>query len=53
MGYESVSHISIKDGALVSETVSEREVPADEEYYSNAYPLETAQATDRSLLENP
>lgn len=51
MGYEVISHISIRDGALVSETVSEREVPADGEYYSNNYPLETADPADRSLLE--
>lgn len=50
MGYEGLYRISLQDGAPVSEEMSSRQVPADDEYYSNDYPLQYAYISDRSNL---
>lgn len=50
MGYEVLYRISLHNGELVSEEMSSREVPADDEYYSNDYPLQYTYITDKSNL---
>ena len=52
MGYETIYHVSIRDGAPYTEEISSRELAVDEEYYSNPYPLQMAKVTDKSLLDD-
>lgn len=48
---ETISHIEINNGKIESKEVSNRQFGQDEEYYSNPYPVESAKATDKSLLQ--
>lgn len=48
---ETISHIEINNGKIESKEVSNRQLGQDEEYYSNPYPVESAKATDKSLLQ--
>lgn len=52
MGCERVSKIWLKDGKVSTEEISYKEdVGIDEDYYSNPYPLDYADVTDKSLLK--
>lgn len=52
MGCERVSKIWLKDGKVSTEEISyKEEVGIDEDYYSNPYPLDYADVTDKSLLK--
>ena len=48
---ETISHIEINNGKIESKEVSNRQLGQDEEYYSNSYPVESAETTDKSLLQ--
>ncbi|WP_448861991.1 zinc-ribbon domain-containing protein [Dorea sp.] len=48
---ETISHIEINNGKIESEEVSNKQLGQDEEYYSNSYPVESAETTDKSLLQ--
>lgn len=48
---ETISHIEINNGKIESKEVSNRQLGQDEEYYSNSYPVENAETTDKSLLQ--
>ena len=51
MGYEVITRITMADGELVEEVVSERELEPDEDYYSSEMVISSRDITDRSLLE--
>ena len=48
---ETISHIEINNGKIESKEVSNRQLGQSEEYYSNPYPVEGTEATDKSLLQ--
>lgn len=48
---ETISRIEINNGKIESKEVSNRQLGQDEEYYSNSYPVESAETTDKSLLQ--
>lgn len=50
-GFEDISHISIENGEVKQEYVSSEELPEEEDYYSNDYPIPKAGCDDYSLLE--
>ena len=50
MGYERISRVTLSNGNLSEEEISERELGAEEEYFDNGAPLPEAAVTDRSLL---
>ena len=52
MGYETIYHVSIRDGAPYTEEISSRELAADDSYYSNPYPLQMTNVADKSLLDD-
>lgn len=51
MSGESVSYVYLENGVLSEEEILSREVPANDTYYSNPYPLEYAYITDKALLD--
>ncbi len=51
MGVETICHVRLRDKRPEVEEISTRELSAEEGYYSNAYPLEGAYITDKSLLQ--
>ena len=51
MGYEAITRITMADGKLVEELVSERELGPDEDYYSSEMVISSRDISDRSLLE--
>lgn len=51
MGYEVITRITMADGKLVEEVVSERELGPDEDYYSSEMVISSRDISDRSLLE--
>lgn len=51
MGYESISRITLVNGEIVEEVISEREIGEDEDYYSSEMVIASADINDRSLLE--
>ena len=51
MGYEEIYHVSITEGKVEEQEVSYRELGADEEYYSNPYPIDCRYLSDLSLLQ--
>lgn len=50
MGYERISRVTLSNGSLSEEEISERELGAEEEYFDNGAPLPEAAVTDHSLL---
>lgn len=51
MSWEVISCVYLEDdGTIREEEISSREVPPDDTYYSNPYPLDSAYVTDQSLL---
>lgn len=50
MGYETLLHISIQDGEVQAEVVSERELKEDESYYESSAVLPYASMDDKTLL---
>ena len=50
MGYERISRVTLSNGSLSEEEISERELGAEEEYFDNGAPLPESAVTDRSLL---
>ena len=51
MMWESVSYVEINNGKIGSKEISNRELGASEEYYSNSYPVEGTGALDKSILQ--
>lgn len=51
MSWETVSYVYLENSTLREEEISSREVPIDDTYYSNPYPIEYAYITDKSLLD--
>ncbi len=49
MGYQTVTHISVQNGAIVTCVIEEGECGGD--YYSNRFPLSVCFVTDKYLLE--
>ena len=49
---EQLFHISIEKGVVSEELVSDKEnMGAEEEYYTNDYPVPYAYVSDKSLLQ--
>lgn len=51
MMWEAVSYVEINNGKIGSKEISNRELGASEEYYSNSYPVEGTGALDKSILQ--
>lgn len=51
MGYEVITRLTMADGKLVEELISERELGSDEDYYSSEMVISMRDISDRSLLE--
>ena len=51
MGYERIFHVYIEDDQVVEELISERELGAADDYYSNSYPIPYAMVIDKSMLQ--
>lgn len=51
MDWETIYHVSVADGKITSEQISQREVPRGADYYTNPNRLPYADVSDLSLLE--
>ena len=51
MDRETIYHVSVSDGKITGEQISQREVPGGADYYTNANELPYADVSDLSLLD--
>ena len=51
MDWETIYHVSMADGKITSEQISQREVPGGADYYTNPNELPYADVSDLSLLD--
>lgn len=50
MGYEMISRITLNNGKVSTELLSERELGESDEYFDNGFPLPGSSVTDKSYL---
>lgn len=50
MGYEMISRITLNNGKVSTELLSERELGENDEYFDNGFPLPGSSVTDKSYL---
>ena len=50
MGYETLSRVSLNNGKVSTEVLSDRELGENDEYFDNGLPLPGSSVTDKSYL---